>query len=346
MRVKTRMHPAPAQGEDVRPAAFAALDLGTNNCRLLIARAADAGFDVIDSFSRIVRLGEGLGRQGRLSEAAMTRAIAALQICSGKIERHQVNGVRAVATEACRRAANGVSFVARAARETGIHIDIITPHEEAGLAVDGCAALLDASTPYALIVDIGGGSTEVMWLSVEASSAPKMLDCLSIPAGVNTLTDRHGPDPAPDTYCAVKLRVADALAELDAPFGIAAKVDAGEVQLVGTSGTVTTLAAAHLKLPRYMRNRIDGTRLSVPAALAVCRKFESIGHAGRRAHPCIGPARSAFVMAGCAIFEAICETWPVNSLTVADRGLREGMLMRQMGIRRRWPRQGPLHAVR
>ncbi len=345
MRVKTRMHPAPAQREAVRPAAFAALDLGTNNCRLLVARPSEAGFEVIDSFSRIVRLGEGLGRHGRLSEAAMTRAMAALRICAGKIDRHQVIGVRAVATEACRRAENGAAFVARVARETGIHIDIISPREEASLAVDGCAALLDAGIPHALIVDIGGGSTEVMWLSVEPGNAPAMLDCLSIPAGVNTLTDRHGPDPAPETYCAVKRRVADALGELDARHRIADKVAAGEVQMVGTSGTVTTLAAAHLELPRYMRNRIDGTRLSVPAALAVCRKFESIGHAGRRAHPCIGPARSAFVMAGCAIFEAICETWPVNSLTVADRGLREGMLMRQMGIRRRGARHGPQRAA-
>lgn len=338
MHLKTRTRPDPMTGQAVRPATYAALDLGTNNCRLLVARPYGQGFAVVDSFSRIVRLGEGIARNGLLGEAAIARAIAALHICAGKVRRHAPLAVRAVATEACRRARNAQAFLDRVRRETGLDLDIITPREEAELAVDGCVALLDPAVPHALVIDIGGGSTEVMWLSVGRSGGPELIDSLSLPTGVNTLTDLHGSDPCADTYAAVRTGVVSALEGFEARHGIRRRIDEGAVQMVGTSGTVTTLAAAHLDLPRYARERIDGTRMSLDAAQQVCRRFLDLGDAGRRAHPCIGPVRGAFVMAGCAIFEAVCETWPVPTFTVADRGLREGMLLRLMGIRPRYRR--------
>ncbi|MEX2642387.1 MAG: Ppx/GppA phosphatase family protein [Acetobacterales bacterium] len=336
MHIKTRASPHSTAGQAARPATYAALDLGTNNCRLLVAQPCGQGFEVVDSFSRIVRLGEGLARSGQLDEEAIQRALSALHVCSGKLRRHLPRTLRAVATEACRRARNGSLFLDRVRRETGLDIEVITPREEAELAVEGCIALLDPAVPHALVIDIGGGSTEVMWLSMGTGPTPELVDSLSLPTGVNTLTDLHGSDPCAEAYDGIRRGLVDALEAFEARHAIRGRIGAGGVQMVGTSGTVTTLAAAHLDLPRYTRDRIDGTRLSLDAALAVCRRFLDLGDAGRRAHPCIGPVRGAFVMAGCAIFEAVCETWPVASFTVADRGLREGMLLRMMGIRPRY----------
>ena len=308
---------------------YAALDLGTNNCRLLVARGAGRGFRVIDAFSRIVRLGEGLAASGMLSEAAMARTIEALKVCAGKIAHRRVTRARYVATEACRRAANCGDFIARVRADTGIIIEIIASDEEARLVVAGCAPLLDRRVPYALVFDIGGGSTEVVWLRVPADPAlaPAVEGFLSLPQGVVTLSDRYGGrEVSRETYGAMADEVERAILPFDERHRIAQRIAAGEVQMLGSSGTVTTLAGINFELPRYNRSIVDGSILSFDCAQRVSDYLVLLDYAQRAAHPCIGHERADLVLAGCAILAAICSLWPVGKLRVADRGIREGIL--------------------
>jgi len=313
-------------------ATYAALDLGTNNCRLLVARrapqAGQRSFTVIDAFSRIVRLGEGLAASGKLCEAAMARTIGALKICARKISVHRVSGARYVATEACRRADNCAEFLIRVREETGLDLEIISTDEEARLVVAGCAPLLDRCVPHALVFDIGGGSTELAWLRLNGDAEPEILDSLSLPHGVVTLSDRYGGcDVAPATYTAMVDEVHAAIRVVEGRHGICRHIAAGAVQMLGSSGTVTTLAAVHLALPRYSRSRVDGTSLSFEELRCASRHLAAQSHGERVRHPCIGMERADLVLAGCAILEAICLLWPVGRLRVADRGIREGILL-------------------
>jgi len=326
--------PAAAAGDGRRKArhVLAALDLGTNNCRLLVARPNGTGFRVIDAFSRIVRLGEGLMTTGHLSQAAMDRAIGALRICADKMRRRGVTLARSVATEACRRADNCSQFLDRVRSETGIAIEIISTREEAQLAFNGCAPLLEAGVPRALVFDIGGGSTELGWLALERGRMPRLVGWTSVPLGVVSLTERYGGDCFTTTmYEAMVAEVAAHLEPFDAAYSISAEVARGGVQMLGTSGTVTTLAGVHLGLKRYNRNVIDGCHLDFAAIRTVTRELARLDCASRAASPCIGPERADLVVAGCAILEAICRRWPVGRLRVADRGVREGILLELLG---------------
>jgi exopolyphosphatase/guanosine-5'-triphosphate,3'-diphosphate pyrophosphatase len=305
----------------------AALDLGTNNCRLLVARTTSRGFRVIDSFSRITRLGEGLGATGVLAENAMARTIDALAACAAKIERNGAGHGRYVATEACRRAGNCAQFLDRVEAATGLRLEIIATAEEARLSVAGCASLLDPGVPHGLVFDIGGGSTEASLVRVERG-APVIVDTVSLPHGVVSLTERYGGDRvAPATYAAMLEEVRAHLRPFEARHRIAALVAEGGVQMLGSSGTVTTLAAIHLGLPRYVRALVDGTGLDFAAIATLSRRLAGLSLAERALHPCVGRERADLVVAGCAILEAICETWPVGRLRVADRGVREGILI-------------------
>ena len=197
--------------------AYAALDLGTNNCRLLIARASQDGFTVVDAFSRVVRLGEGLATTGKMSDEAMDRAVEALSVCAEKLKRRNVVLARSVATEACRQAVNGAQFIDRVKRETGIVLDVISPKEEARLAVMGCHALLEEGKGPALIFDIGGGSTEVVLVSTDGV-VPEILDWVSIPWGVVSLTEStplesEDAEALEQTYAAMREKVANAFAD-------------------------------------------------------------------------------------------------------------------------------------
>jgi exopolyphosphatase/guanosine-5'-triphosphate,3'-diphosphate pyrophosphatase len=307
---------------------YAAVDLGTNNCRLLVVRPMRRGFRVIDAFSRIVRLGEGVSTSGALSREAMDRTIEALKVCAAKIERSGVTRARHVATAACRTASNCPDFTARVMAETGLELDIISSAEEARLAVAGCASLLDPACRYALVFDIGGGSTELIWVRITPDCAPEILAWTSLSLGVVTLTECFGGAEMSHTRFADMVDFVRAeLAAFDAAFEFDEAVPPDAIQLLGTSGTVTTLAGLHLGLERYDRRRVDGLWVSSAAMDQVIARLVGMSYAERRAQPCIGAGRADLVIAGCAILEAIKRTWPCDRLRVADRGLREGVLL-------------------
>ena len=352
--------PDPARDQRGRGerACYAALDLGTNNCRLLIATAAGQGFRVAESFSRIVRLGDGLSRTGRLDEAAMDRTLAALRICADKIARRQPVRVRAVATQACRAADNGHAFVARVAHETGLGLEIITPEEEARLSVVGCLNLLDWSAAAALVVDVGGGSTELSWLDLRdtgpgsgaarrgSAEAPPVLAWMSAAVGVVTLAERF-PESATDDAAWFRKMVDHMKHELGAvpkAEALRAVFDAGQAHIVGTSGAITSLAGLHLQLARYERARVDGLWMTHAECQAAAARLMRLTAKERAAQACIGPDRADLVLAGAAILEAVQELWPCERVRVADRGLREGILLSLIAERREGSRPRRLYA--
>jgi exopolyphosphatase/guanosine-5'-triphosphate,3'-diphosphate pyrophosphatase len=306
---------------------YAAIDLGTNNCRLLIARPSGTGLVVIDAFSRVVRLGEGLAQTGLLSDEAMDRAVGALKVCAEKLKRRNVHLARSVATEACRQASNGGTFIERVRRETGIVLDIISAEEEAKLAVLGCHILLEEGPGPAVIFDIGGGSTELV-LVEQDGPAPQIVDWLSVPWGVVSLTETCGIDES--TSAAREARYAQMRGLVSAAFEpFAARIEISrrpDLRLLGTSGTVTTLASLHLDLPQYDRKAVDGLIVPASSMRDISTRLSAMSPEERRELPCIGNERADLVVAGCAILESILDIWPADRLGVADRGIREGIL--------------------
>ena len=314
---------------------YAALDLGTNNCRLLVARPSRRSFHVIDAFSRIIRLGEGLGQSGVLSEAAMDRTIDALEVCADKMQRRGVTRSRLIATEACRIARNGEAFLGRVRDQVGLRLEIVSRETEARLAVSGCAGLVDRNADGALIFDIGGGSSELVWLDFAGrAGGPKrgdVQDCVkawtSLPLGVVTLSERFGgvfvDKPV---FEAMTEHVLSLLRPFEAEYKIATQMPSRGAHLLGTSGTVTTVAGIQLGLKVYDRNRVDGCWLNADDVRTVTGRLLSMTYEARVAEPCIGKDRADLVLAGCAILEALMRTWPCEKLRVADRGLREGIL--------------------
>jgi exopolyphosphatase/guanosine-5'-triphosphate,3'-diphosphate pyrophosphatase len=317
------------------PRRYAALDLGTNNCRLLIAEARGRGFRVVDGFSRIVRLGEKVSREGVLSEPAMERAVSALRICANKLSSAGVIRARTIATEACRSASNCDSFRARVLDETGLELEVVDRATEARLAVAGCSPLVDDDAEGVLLFDIGGGSSEIVWLDLTSRYHLKgaaLVRCIrawtSLPVGVVTLAERHGGrDVDDDVFAGMVADVSRLLAKVDPRGVLSSSVARGGVHLLGTSGTVTTLAGLFLGLKRYDRRQVDGTWLDQQQVDTLIAQLLGMGFEERVANPCIGADRADLVLAGCAILEAIRRRWPCQRLRVADRGLREGMLM-------------------
>ena len=328
--------PDPARrhdGPSVAPDLVAALDLGTSNCRMMIAAPHGRGFRVVDSLSRIVGLGEGLPSSGVLSDAAMARAGVALAECADRFARRGVVTIDAVATEACRRAANGGAFLSRARAETGLAIRTISTREEAALTVESCAALLSGACRRALVFDIGGGSTEISWVRVGGETLV-LSGTVSLPFGVVTIEDELGADAdTEEGFERIVCHAAAAVAPFEQVHRIAHEIRLGGVRLIGTSGTVTTLAGEALGLTRYRRPLVDGVTLELAAARAASGRLRALGREGLVSHPCVGPERAKLVLAGCAIFEAIRRQWPVDDILVADRGLREGLLLRLLRAR-------------
>lgn len=309
---------------------LAAIDLGTNNCRLLIAEVLPGkqGFRVVDSYARIVRLGEGLLNKGELGREPIRRAIEALSTCAGKIEDWGVTRRWAVTTEACRRARNGRAFIARVKEATGLALDIITPEREVQLAVKGCTSLLDPKYESALLFDIGGGSTELAWLVRNGDGRFRLASWGTLALGVVTLADGFGGrEVSAETYEAMVAHVIEALKTLRPPEALRGLFETERCHHLGTSGTVTTLAGVHLDLARYDRSKIDGIWLTREALSDAGVRLRDMSYEARAAHPCIGRDRADLVIAGYAILDAIQRLWPSEQLRVADRGLREGMLM-------------------
>lgn len=330
---------------------YAALDLGTNSCRMLIAQPKGSQFHVVDSFSKSVQLGSGLEASGRLSRASISRTVQAMRICRSKLDRHNVRSMRLVATEACRRAKNAKDLIRRVRHEAGLQLDIIQPEEEARLAVVSCAPLVSTKTEQLLVVDIGGGSTELVWIDLSKVPradrpraimrlhlgfqaqdslfpAAKVVDWISVPLGVATLKDQFN-DVEDDAarFALMSWHFEENLSEFS-PYESEQARDG--FQIIGTSGTVTTVAASHLGLKRYDRNKVDGLRMTSDQIDTVIKDYLSLGPEGRRKDPRIGRDRQALIMSGSAILQALMRVWPTDRLSVADRGLREGLLYAQM----------------
>jgi exopolyphosphatase / guanosine-5'-triphosphate,3'-diphosphate pyrophosphatase len=335
-----------ALGHDRGGPTYAALDLGTNNCRLLVARPTGDGFRVVDAFSRIIRLGEGVSASGRISEAAIERAIAALSICRNKMKNKGVTRARLIATEACRAADNGEEFRTRVIDALGLDLEVIDRETEARLAATGCTPLIDPQADGVVLFDIGGGSSELVRLNRSHKAPggpplPQIAGWISLPCGVVTLAERHGGySVSRETYEVM----VDEVAAFVAPFAQSHGGGIGGVHMLGTSGTVTTIAGVHLDLKRYDRNRVDGCWMSEEEIDTVIDKLLAMSYDDRVASPCIGAERADLVLAGCAILEAIRRAFPCPRLRVADRGLREGMLVQMMREDGMWGVGSPVAA--
>lgn len=318
-------------GRHSRPPCFAAIDLGTNNCRLLIATPSGQSFRVVDAYSRIVRLGAGVERTRNLSQAAMDRTVEALKICAEKMADRHVIASRCIATQACRAAENGPAFLERIREETGLELVVVTPEIEAGLSVKGCQDLIGPDAKAVLVFDIGGGSTELSWLKVYREGERIWTETrawTSLRSGVVTMAERHGDkDMTREAFDTMAADVADQLASVNVPEDIQQIFDAGEAHLIGTSGTVTSLAGVHLKLKRYSRRDVDGLWLSAEDAENVSEHLRQMGYEKRAQEPCIGQERADLVVPGCALLKGIMAAWPTAQIRVGDRGLREGLLI-------------------
>ena len=327
---KSRKNPHKSQSLET----YAAIDLGTNNCRLLIVEPLGNSFKVIDSFSRIVRLGEGLESSNRLSSDAMQRTIDALRVCATKIRRHRVRWMRCVATEACRRAENGQAFINQIEKSTRLRFEIIDGRDEAELAAIGCGALFDRHFPHAIVFDIGGGSTEITCLSLKKGRY-ELQDMISLPLGVVRLSEKYdGKNMSQEIYTQIRdeaEKTIRAFAEKQTFHAY----NLNDIQLIGTSGTVTTLAAIHKGLKKYNRNIVDGTVMKRGEVVAVIQSLMNMSHEERQNNNCIGKERADLVLSGCAVLEAIIRAWPLENLKIADRGIREGILLRLIRKTRR-----------
>lgn len=322
---------------------YAAVDLGTNNCRLLVARPHGTSFRVVDSYSQVVRLGEGLAATGQLSEASMGRAVSALKAIRQKLRHHKVGKVRCIATEACRKAGNGADFIQKAREETGLSFKIIGASEEARLAAIGCHDLIDNEADLVMVLDIGGGSTEISFVDLkglEDRSLKGLLNAVpikawrSFPLGVVTLTESHTNDD--DPYTAMREHARSLMTDWTQGAAFSEMVRDNQSYIIGTSGTVTCLAGIHLKLQKYRRDKVDGIWMEYGEAREIIQRLNSLGREGRIALPTIGEERADLMMAGCAILDAAWDIWPADRLRVADRGLREGLLLSMMyGTRKR-----------
>lgn len=321
-----------------RPQYFGAVDLGTNNCRLLIARSMQNGFQVVDSYSNVVRLGAGLARTGKLAEPNMDAAIEAIKVCASKMKSKSVKRWRCIATQACREASNGEEFMRRVKEETGLSFETISPRVEARLSVMGCMNILDLDKEIALVIDIGGGSTELSWVDIRKLnnnkmsrriSRPPISAWTSLPVGVVNLSEMYPEDPSDlaGWFQSMKDYVREKIDDNDSATRFANTFKEGRGHLVGTSGTITSLAGVHLKLPYYQRNKIDGIWVDSEHIIGTAKKLSTMTLEERQKEPCIGMDRATMLVAGCAILDVIYDLWPSERIRVADRGLREGMLM-------------------
>lgn len=304
---------------------LAAIDLGSNTCRLIVGKKGAQHLDIIEVFSRNIRLGEGLTQTGKLNKLAMKRAFDVLETCAKRLRHHAPFKLRAVATEACRRAQNGPDFVKQVSEKTGIRLEVVSQQQEALLALKGCASVLDPLIPYAILFDIGGASTEVLWIEIKKDEPLKLIDYVSLPFGVVTLAEEF-PHESAKSYSLIEQRTHDLLEKFSKKNNIHHYIEQHQVQLIGSSGTATTTAALHLGLKRYQRERVDGLIMSLEEVFATIKYVQMMASEERMIHQCIGADRGDLILGGMAILEAICKLWPVGKIRVTDKGVREGIL--------------------
>lgn len=327
-------HTSPQQGG---PANFAAIDLGTNSCRLVIATPTPTSFRIVETFSKITRLGEGIINNNELSRAAIKRTVGALKVCAGVLAEYApIRRSRFVATAACRRAVNCPQFLDLVKRETGLTLEIISSQEESRLAVVGCIPLLSRNIKRTLVFDIGGGSTEISLARTTNSGNTFIEGFVSLPYGVVTISEAFPSQDMTDlAYDTIIERTHKILNDFEEKHHIREAIANQEIQIIGTSGTVTVLGAVHLNLPRYNRSAVDGISISKQDIDRTINKIKRLGDEGRKKHPCIGAQKADLTMAGCAVVEALCSFWPVSEITVADRGIREGILLDMMHAKKK-----------
>lgn len=320
---------APVEASTLAKETYAAIDLGTNSCRLVIATPTTTSFRVVETYSKVVRLGEGIIQDNELSQAAMKRTLQALKVCRGVIDEYApIVSSRFVATAACRRAKNVAQFVEMVKKDARIDLEVISPKEEARLSVVGCLPLLNRNIKRALVFDIGGGSTQISLARVTENGKTFIEGFVSLPYGVVTISEAFaGHEMNTLEYSTVLERTQDILAEFEEKYQIREAIQNQEIQVIGTSGTVTVIGAVHLKLPRYNRSAVDGVAISAPDIQNTINRIKTMGPEGRYKHPCIGQSKSDLTLAGCAIIEALTTFWPISEITVADRGIREGILL-------------------
>ncbi|MES0370726.1 MAG: Ppx/GppA phosphatase family protein [Mariprofundaceae bacterium] len=308
----------------------ASIDVGSNTLRLLIARpvpnspntATAQAWEIIDYRHLITRLGEGLHESGRLSDAAMERTLQALQLFKSVIDHHQVASeqLRATATAAVREAKNGTLFQQQAEKKTGIHLSIIDGEEEAKLSLLGASSVLHEETSSdMLLFDIGGGSTE--FVRSKNSSA---IDAISCKLGVVRLVEAHlhSDPPSTEDYLTMKKAAHDHL-EMVAEHWRKISGSAPK-SLVGTAGTVTTLAAVQMNLVPYDPEQVNNHQISHENFISLRNHLLNLNHEQRQNIPAIEPGRADLIIAGLAIIEAIMEKWGYKSLITVDAGLLEG----------------------
>ncbi len=304
---------------------FAAIDLGSNNCRLIIARATKNHYKIVETFSKVIRLGTGVNQSGKLSDDAILRAIDALKNCARRLKKYSIVGLRCVATEACRQADNREDFFALVQEETGIELEIISEYEEGRLALLGCQRLIDVKVPYVLGIDIGGCSTEIIWARVINKHCSQVLDGLSLPYGVVNVLEACGGDPE-IFYDDIRNKIINELKKISDKNNILKIIGDNKVQMISGSGTTTTVAAIHQDLPYYDRCQVDGYVLPSKSVRDIAKSLIKLGPRERADHPCIGPSRSDMVLGGVAILQGICDIWPVENIRVADSGVRDGII--------------------
>lgn len=298
----------------------ATIDLGSNTVRLLVADVEGPGrWRVVAEHQTVTRLGEGLAATGALGEVPMARTLAVVRDYVARGAALGATETRIVATSAVREAANGSVFAAAVERATGWRVRVVSGEDEARLTLLGVRHGVGPLAGPVVVFDIGGGSTEYILADGEQVRATA-----SLRLGVVPLAERY---PFPERvdrsrYAALLREVMRQLArELPAEI-----LSARPAHLVGTAGTVTTLAALDLGLPRYDAGRVQGHRLSRAAIERLGARLGSLTVGERAALPCLEPGRADLIVPGVAIVMATLDCLGVDGLTVSDSGLREGIL--------------------
>ena len=304
---------------------FAAIDLGSTNCRLVIVDIIEDKYKIICSFSEILNLGRNLSFSNEFNDEIIEKTIEIFKIISQKLKYYNVLSYRCVATEACRQSINSDELVKRIHERTNIEIEIIPSKEEARLCLKSCLNHNVNLNDFNLVFDIGGGSTEI--IIFDSIYSNKDFDFLSIPIGVINFSEKVS-----------LFKTEKVLGQLEKQmmfFSKKKKIHNEPISIIGSCGTVTTLCAIHLKLNYYQKSLVDNTLLEIEDLKQTCNFVKRLSSEEKEKHPCIGPQRINLLDNGILILEKILESWPVKRILVSDRGLREGIILDQIKFKRK-----------